>query len=143
MQKVDNHIETNIDQIYRDYIKLHPRKQKANKTVYEVIMSDKLEKEDEDQAKKKLHSIMMDHIEKWLQHQTVKLRYMNTREIREKTGPQRQFHAKNYFVETDLEKHIKWFSKVRGFDIQGALVDEMHTVKKSKNDKLDRKRLTS
>ena len=74
MQKTDNYIETNIDQIYQDYIKMHPRKQRANKTVYEVIMSDKLEKEEEELAKKKLHSKMMDLIENWLQRKTSKLR---------------------------------------------------------------------
>ena len=48
------------------------------------------------------------------------------------------FHAKNYFVETDLEKHIKWFSKVRGFDIMGAIVNEMNDVKRSKKEKMER-----
>ena len=67
MQKVDNHIEENIDTIYQDYVKFHPRRMRANKTVYEVIMADELEKEDQFQAKKKLHTKLMDNIEHLLQ----------------------------------------------------------------------------
>jgi hypothetical protein len=101
-------------------------------------MSDKLEKEEEELAKKKLHSKMMELIERWLQRQASKLRFKNYKEIKDKTGNHLNFHAKNYFVETDLEKHIKWFSKVRGFDIMGAIVNEMNDVRRSKKEKMER-----
>ena len=74
MQRVDNYITENMDQIYLDYIKVHPRKQKTHKTVYEVIMQDKLEEEDIERAKKKLHSKMMDYIECWLDKKTITIR---------------------------------------------------------------------
>lgn len=63
-----------MDQIYLDYIKVHPRKQKTHKTVYEVIMQDKLEEEDIERAKKKLHSKMMDTIEDWLDKKRINIR---------------------------------------------------------------------
>ena len=72
---------------------------------------------------------MMDLIENWLQRKSEKLRSKNFKEIKEKTGNHLNYHAKNYFVETDLEKHIKWFSKVRGHDIMGAIVKEITEIR--------------
>lgn len=81
---------------------------------------------------------MMELIENWLSRKAQKLRRINTKEIKDKTAIHLNFHAKNYFVETDLEKHIKWFSKVRGFDIMGAIITEMNDVKRSKKEKMER-----
>ena len=81
-------------------------------------------------------------IEKWLQQKAAKLRYTNYHEIKTKTGSQLNYHSKNYFVETDLEKHIKWFSKVRGFDIMGAIITEIQDVKKEKMERLEKQRMT-
>ena len=71
LQRVDSYIQCNIDMIYQEYIKHHPRKLKGVKSVYEVIMAEKLEAEELELAKKKLHSKMLDYIENWLQNKAI------------------------------------------------------------------------
>lgn len=47
-----------------------------------------------------------------------------------RNDPNLHYHYKNYFVDTGLEKHIRWYSKGRKFDMQAMLVNEMNIVKK-------------
>lgn len=130
LQRVDNHIQCNINDIYQSYIKYHPRKQRGSKTLFQVIMADELEREDIEHAKKKLHSKMMDCIEAWLKQQAVKVRRNTISEVRARNDARLHFHMKNYFIDTGLEKHIRWYSRGRRFDMQAILVNEMNVVKK-------------
>jgi len=72
---------------------------------------------------------MIDCIEEWLQHKAIELRRNTIKEVRQKNDKSLHFHTKNYFVDTGLEKHIKWYSKGRRFDIKEMLIKEMEHVK--------------
>lgn len=93
-------------------------------------MQDKLEEEDIIRAKKKLHSKMMDFIENWLNKKTISIRTQNIRDVRIKTDKSLQYHTKNYFVDTGLEKHLKWFSRSKALDVQGTIIEEMERLRK-------------
>lgn len=93
-------------------------------------MQDKLEEEDIIRAKKKLHKKMMDVIETWLNKQTISVRTQNIRDVRIKTDKSLQYHTKNYFVDTGLEKHLRWFSRSKAIDVQGTIIEEMERLRK-------------
>ena len=93
-------------------------------------MQDKLEEEDIERAKKKLHSKMMDYIEEWLDKKKISIRRQNIKDVRTKIDKNLQYHTKNYFVDTGLEKHLKWFSRARAIDVQGTLIEEMEKLRR-------------
>lgn len=88
-------------------------------------MGDKLEEEEMERDKKKLHSKMMDFIENWLNKKQIKIRKQNIKDVRKKIDKNLQYHTKNYFVDSGLEKHLKWFSRARAIDVQTTLIEEM------------------
>lgn len=134
MQRVDMYIQSNIEDIYRQYIKQHPRKINANKSVYEVVMQDDLKREEEEYAKAKLHSKMMDIIEQWLQRKVIQLRLEFIKDVRTKNESNLHYYTKNYFMDTGIEKHIKWYSKGRRIDIREILMSELAKVRQRAKD---------
>lgn len=129
MERIDKYIQDHIDDLYQSYIKVRPRKVKTNKTVYEVVMAEKLEKEEEEHAKKKLHSTMLSTIEQWFNTKIQKIRRSSINDVRQKNDKNLAFFTKNYFIDTGIEKHIPWYSKGRRLDMREILVNEMEKVR--------------
>lgn len=92
-------------------------------------MQDDLQREEEEYAKMKLHSKMMDVIEHWLQKRVLKLRSEFISGVRSKNSNNLQFYTKNYLIDSGIERHIKFYSKGRRTDIKEMLAEELDMVR--------------
>ena len=97
-------------------------------------MADKIEKEYDELMKKRLHQKIIDIIELWLKNKLIQLRKASIKEVRKKNDKNLHYFTKNYFIDSGIEKHIKWYSKGRRFDIRNVIQTEMKTIKQRRVD---------
>lgn len=60
----------------------------------------------------------MDIIEHWLNTKLIQLRKASIEDVKQKNDKNLHYFTKNYFIDSGIEKHIKWYSKGRRFDIR-------------------------
>ena len=139
MIKAESWIDANLEILYENYMVSLKNKKKKKRTLSyrETLFKDEIEAESAFQIKRQLKTKLLERLETLLKRRVQDARRRSIQTIKDRSRPSEEYQAKVRFIETSIEKDIRYLA-TRRINKQDIMKDLNNNQIKNQLDNISR-----